>query len=423
MRLTDPHVSQSDGGPLTPASLSFDPFDADYLSNPYPLLASLRSSEPVFYSPNLKSWVVTRYETLRSILRDPRRFSARIASDPIKPLCPMARTIIQNSNFNVPPLLVNNDPPEHTRLRRFMAGPLNAARVQSLESGLRSSVSTLVDRMLSGKAPTDLVRALTWEVPALVLFELIGIPVSDMERVKGWASSRVVMTWGRPSDEEQIRLAQGAVEYYEYACELVKSKLANPADDYTSDLIRQRAGDDGKATLHEITVNIFNLLFAGHETTSNAAANMFLTLLSSPERWQEVCDGKNPIAKVVEESLRYDSPLHAWHRLAKEDVELDGQKIPAGSRLLIVMAAGNRDPEHFESPDEFCPGRSAGNQHLAFGMGIHSCLGAPLARQELAVMLETLSARAPTLRLVGGQKLEYTPNTSLRGFRELQVTW
>ena len=409
--------------PQTAAQSRFDPFDAAYQRDPYAVLAELRASSPTFYSHDLGTWVVTSDATVRAVLRDPARFSASIASDPLKPLCPAARSIIQNSSFDVPRLLVNNDPPEHTRLRRFMGAPLQPARLLALEPFVRDTVREHVSLMAEGPRPVDLVTALTWDVPALVLFKLIGIPPEDVAQVKAWASSRVVLTWGRPDDEEQVRLAAGAVDYYHYAQELVRRKASEPADDYTSDLIRLRDGDDSKATLHEITVQIFNLLFAGHETTSSAAVNMFLALLRHPESWQAVTRGEVGCTQVVEEALRFDPPVQGWRRLVKEDVELDGQKIAAGSRLLLMFSAANHDPQRFDRPDEFCPGRAGAQVNVTFGAGLHFCMGAPLARQELAVMLEAVASQLPGLRMVEDQPIEYTPNTALRGARSLLVTW
>jgi cytochrome P450 len=410
-------------GPVTPASDSFDPFDPAYVLDPYPILAELRKSEPVFFSPRIGSWVVTRFETVKAVLRDVQRYSAQIASDPLTPLCPHARAIIADSGFNVPPLLVNNDPPSHTRYRTFFGAPLQRERLQALRPFIQETVDGYVERMAAGDKPTDMVAGLTWDVPALVLFKLLGIPAQDVERVKNWASSRVVMTWGRPTEAEQIALSAGAVEYYRYAQALVQQKFENPTDDYLSDLIRLRNGDDAQATLHEIGAVAFNLLFAGHETTSSAAANMFKALLPDRGLWDKVCRGEQPLAQVVEEALRIDPPVQAWRRQAKEAVVLDGVSIPAGARLLLAFSAANHDPDQFPSPDTFTPGRRNALQQVSFGAGTHFCLGAPLARLELEVMLQAVAARLPGLALVPGQEFPYTPNTSFRALRRLMVTW
>lgn len=423
MRLLSTEASGHAAGPVTPASQSFDPFDPAYVHDPYPLLAQLQQAEPVFFSPAIGSWIVTRFDTVKQVLRDNVRYSARIASDPLTPLCPHARGVIAGSGFDVPPLLVNNDPPSHARYRAFFGAPLQRERLQALQPFIERTVEAHVRHLAAGPSPADLVAGLTWDVPALVLFELLGVPPEDVARVKHWASSRVVMTWGRPTEQEQVRLAGEAVEYYRYAMDLVQRKLREPGDDYLSDLLRLRAGDDAKATLHEIGAIAFNLLFAGHETTSSASANLFKAILPRRELWDAICRGTQAIAPVVEEGLRFDPPVQAWRRQAKEAVELDGVQLPAGARLLLVFAAANRDPAQFADPDDFVPGRRNAMQHVAFGTGAHFCLGAPLARQEVAAMVASLARHLPGLELVPDQDLPYTPNTSFRALRRLMVAW
>ena len=421
--LSNAAAAEGASGPVTEASGRFDPFAPDYLLDPYVLLAELRAREPVFFSPALGSFVVTRHETIRQVLRDAKRYSAMIVSDPLKPLCPHARAMIQQSGVDVPPMLVNNDPPSHTRYRDFFSAPMQRPRLMALQAFIDKTVQTYLDRLIESGSPADLVAGLTWDVPALVLFELLGIPQEDVAKVKQWAASRVVMTWGLPTDEEQIRLSAGAIDYFNYARELVQRKLKAPADDYVSELLRQRDGDDERMSLREISGTVFNLLFAGHETTSSAAINMFAALLESEALWDDICAGRTAPASVVEESLRMDPPVQGWRRQAREEVTLDGVTIPAGGRLLLMFAAGNRDPEVFDRPDQFDPQRDRLNQQLAFGHGLHFCLGAPLARLELERMLLLTAERIPQLRLVTGQSREYLPNTSFRVLKKLMVQW
>jgi cytochrome P450 len=264
---------------------------------------------------------------------------------------------------------------------------------------------------------------LTWDVPALVLFRLLGVPDEDVPNVKAYADSRVALLWGRPSEEEQTRLTQGALDFFRYTSALVQDRLASPRDDYPSDLIRQRDGDDSKATVRDIIAVTFNLLFAGHETTSSASANILNAVLKRPEIWRGIVNGSISVAKVVDEGMRFDPPVQAWRRQATEDVELEGVSIPAGSHILLAFAAANRDPEKFPDPDVFDPSRANAEQHMSFGMGAHFCLGAPLARMEIGAMIERLAQRLPNLRIADDSEPEYLPNTSFRGLRRLKVTW
>jgi len=423
LRPLSTEASSDTQGPRTEASDRFDPFEPSYVLDPYRTLAELRSSEPVFFAPAIGSWVVTRFDTVKAVLRDTERYSARIASDPLTPLCPHALAVIADSGFNVPPLLVNNDPPTHPHYRAFFGAPLQRERMQALKPFIQETIDGYLDRLLAGPNPADLVAGLTWDVPALVLFRLLGVPAADVQKVKDWASSRVVLTWGRPTEDEQVALCTGAVDYYHYAHALVQSKVHTLGDDYISDLIRARNGDDSQATLHEIAAICFNLLFAGHETTSSAAANLFKAVLADRALWSALCAGEQAPAPVIEESLRLDPPVQSWRRQAKEQVVLDGVTIPAGGRLLLMFAAANRDPAQFQDPDSLCPGRRNALQQVSFGAGAHFCLGAPLARLELQTMLERVTARLPGLQLVHGQDLPYTPNTSFRALRRLMVQW
>src|SRR3954471_17935882 len=176
MRLLSTDASSQAKGPITPASERFKPFDPSYVRDPYPTLNELRESEPVFFAPAIGSWVVTRFETVKAVLRDTQRFSAKIASDPLTPLCPHARGIIADAGFNVPPLLVNNDPPTHPHYRAFFGAPLTRERLLALKPFAERTVDTYIDRLLASPQPADLVAGLTWDVPALVLFQLLGIP-------------------------------------------------------------------------------------------------------------------------------------------------------------------------------------------------------------------------------------------------------
>jgi cytochrome P450 len=379
--------------------------------------------EPVFYAPSIDSWVVTRLETVRAVLRDASRFSAENASDPLTPLCPHARAIITASEFDVPALLVNNGSDSHSRHRRFFGEPLKPPALARLRPFIEQTVEAQIDAMEQQGSPADLASGLTWDVPALTLFKLLGIPDDDVPVVKNYADSRVLLLWGRPSEEEQIRLTEGALAFFRYTSRLVKDRLATPQDDYPSALIRARDGDDSRATIRDIIAVTFNLLFAGHETTSSASANILQAVLERPDIWKAIVKGECDLAKLVEEGLRFDPPVQAWRRLTREAVELDGVQIPAASRILLHFGAANRDPQRFEQPDAFCPHRTNARDHVAFGMGNHFCLGAPLARLEIETMIARLAARFPQLKLTDDQQPEYLPNTSFRGLRRLRVTW
>lgn len=423
MRLLAAEVTGSAPIETTAAGREFDPFAPDFVRDPYPALAALQAAEPIVYAPAIDSWIVTRYETVRAVLRDTGRFSPRIVSDPLVPLCPAARDVIAASEFDVPGLLVNNDTPSHPHCRKFFGEPLKPHRLASLRPFIEATVALQIDRMIAAGPPADLAKGLTWDVPALVLFRLLGIPDEDVPQVKEYADSRVVLLWGRPTEEDQIRLTRGALAFFRYTTELVHARLEHPQDDYPSDVLRQRNGDDSIATIRDVIAVTFNLLFAGHETTSSASANILSAVLSDEALWAGLVDGSVDVLKTVEEGLRFDPPVQAWRRLTKQDVVLEGVHIPAGSRLLLHFGAANRDPARFDHPELFDPLRSNAGQHTSFGIGAHFCLGATLARIEIETMIRQLAQRLPGLKRVPGGTPEYLPNTSFRGLRNLPVTW
>ncbi|MCB0012144.1 MAG: cytochrome P450, partial [Anaerolineales bacterium] len=201
------------------------------------------------------------------------------------------------------------------------------------------------------------------------------------------------------------------------------AKAANPTDDLTSDLIRLRAGDDAVLTLNEIASCMITLLVAGHETTTSQITNGLLHWLSQPGEWARLGQEPELIAAAVEEMLRFDPSVNAWRRLVRRPVTVAGVDLPAGANLLLMLNAANRDPAIFPEPDKIDVGRANLKEHLAFGYGIHYCVGAPLARLEMAILFEELTGRFPNLSLLPDQPIHYVPNISFRGPQKLMVRW
>jgi cytochrome P450 len=241
----------------------------------------------------------------------------------------------------------------------------------------------------SGRA--DLVRDLAWDLPALVIFRVLGIPDEDVARVKAGADSRLLLMWGRPDENEQIRLVQGMAAFWRYAETLVASRAEHRRDDFTSDLLLARDGDLPALNHQEVTRIVYELLFAGHETTTGLIGNALRRLLTERHAWEEICADSSLIPNAIEEVLRFDSSVIAWRRKTTEAVEIGGVPVPADANLLLLLA--------------------------------HYCLGAPLVRLEARIVLEELSARLPSLRLIPGQTLRFQPNTTFRGPLSLLVEW
>jgi cytochrome P450 len=400
----------------------FDPFRDPYLADPYPFFAEARVATPVFYSPDLDYWVVTRYHDIRQIFQTPKVFSAANTLAPLQPICPAAGHLLAEGGFRPVPTLTNSDPPGHTRVRRLANVAFTPRRVAAMEPFVRELTARFVEeRLSSGRA--DLVRDLAWDLPALVIFRVLGIPDEDVASVKAGAENRLLLMWGRPNEDEQVRLAQGMAAFWRYAETLVASRAEHPRDDFTSDLLLARDGDLPALNHQEVTTIVYALLFAGHETTTGLIGNAMRRLLAERHAWEEICRDPSLIPNAIEEALRFDSSVIAWRRKTTQAVEIGGVPVPADANLLLLLGSANRDPAVFEGPDRFDIHRENAKEHLSFGQGAHYCLGAPLARLEARVALEELSARLPSLRLVSGQTLRFQPNTSFRGPLELLVEW
>jgi cytochrome P450 len=400
----------------------FDPFHDPYLADPYPFFARARVATPVFYSPDLDYWVVTRYHDIRHIFQTPSLFSAVNTLAPLQPICPAAAHRLAEGGFRPVPTLTNSDPPGHSRVRRLANVAFSPRRVAAMEPFVRELTGRfLTERLSSGRA--DLVRDLAWELPALVIFRVLGIPDEDVPRVKAGAESRLLLMWGRPTEDQQVRLAQGMAAFWRYAEALVASRAERPRDDFTSDLLLARDGRLPALSHQEVTQIVYELLFAGHETTTGMIGNALRQLLSHRHAWEEICRDPSLIPNAVEEVLRLDSSVIAWRRRTTQAVQIGGVPVPADANLLLLLGSANRDPAVFKDPDRFDIRRQNAREHLSFGHGAHYCLGAPLARLEARVVLEELSARLPSLRLVPGQTLRFQPNTTFRGPLTLLVEW
>jgi len=408
--------------PVTGIGREFDPFVDPYLSDPYAFWIRARAAEPVFYSPELDYWVVTRYADIKAVFSDPKTFSASNAQTPITPLAPQVLEMLQTGGFKAKPVMSNADPPVHTRIRKFTWQAFTPKRIAQLEPEVRRLVSRFLDQ-IAGSHRVDLVRDMFYELPVLVLFIFLGMPEEDVARVKTWSRHRLMLTWGRLSAEQQMVEAKGLLEYWLYTETYVRSLLADPPDNYVGELIRASRENETELSIHEITNVVYGLLIAGHETTTTMSANAILQLLQHRDVWERLCTDPRAIPNVVEELLRFDSSVITWRRKTVQAVELAGVQLPEGANLLLALCSGNRDDAHFPEPERFDPARENAKTHLSFGFGIHYCLGAPLARLELRVILEELTRRMPSLRLASGQSWQFQPNTSFRGPAQLWVEW
>ena len=379
-----------------------------------------RSEDPGFYMEDIDYWAVMGYDDIKTVLGDKDRFSSEITLQPLRPVAPEVVEVFKERGFAPRPTLSNNENPNHAPVRRVAQAAFSPRRNKQLEPYIRQLVNEAVDGFEADKR-ADLVAQMVYELPALVLFRLLGIPDEDVSMIKMWADSRLVMSFGKPSLEEQLVAAGHMADYWDYCLDLVQQRIREPQDDLPSDMLALR--DEADIEVEDVNNVVFGLLLAGHETTTNMSANAILTLLQDPDGWSRIVADPGLIPNVVEECLRFRPSVVAWRRLALTDVELSGVKIAAGQRLLCYLPSGNRDEAYFDDGEIFDIERSNARAHVAFGFGRHFCLGAPLARFELAVILDELSRRLPGLRLAPDQDLMPVETVQFRGPQQLWVEW
>jgi cytochrome P450 len=419
---------QSDGAPAAgpgegstapvtcPVNDRFDPLSDEFLADPYPHLARLRESTPVFYASVLDRWVVTRYDEIEQVLQDPTTFSAAEAQRTLYPVCEDAGAVLRGAELV--PVLSNCDPPAHRRYRQVMARALSPRRMAVLGAAIGERSGALLETF-AGDGRADLVGRLFYPLPALTMFTLIGLPLEDADRIKEWGEDKIVVNWGRPSPAAQMRSALSMVAYWRYCLEFVRSRRMLPRDDLTSDLL----ANEEMLSDEEVASLIFAVSFAGHETTTSLLGNVMHQLLRRPKLWEEVCADRSLIDGAVEETLRYDTPVPAWRRITTRATTISGVRVPAGARLILSFGAGNRDPERFSDPECFDMRRADARRQISFGKGIHYCLGAALARLEARIVLDMLADRLAGLRLAQEESLRFSPNISFRGPLEMWVEW
>lgn len=408
--------------PIGEIGENFDPL------NPHTALeyyTRARSEQPVFYNPGLNMWVVTRYDDINEIERlvGTQKFTAKGALNLVKMPCPEALDVIVNAGIKVDNSIVDEDPPEHTVKRKILREYLHEDTINRFEPQIRNLVNRKLDALVK-RGECDLVTDYVFEIPAWVIFQLMNVPESDMERIREYAKGNGKFGFGIPTDEEQVEDAKGIAKYWEYAQAHVDNLIADPGDDIMSHYIRRLQEED--ASLYDIqdayTV-MLQLLFAGHETTTNTSGNAFRHLLENRDQWEMICNDPSLIPQAIDEVLRYATPVPHWRRTTTEDVTIQGVTVPAGETVMIALHSANHDEDVFEDPNKLDICRKNARHHLAFGKGRHRCLGEALARLEVRVILEELARRLPHVQLVDGQPWIYGENISHRGVENVKVTW
>ncbi|GAA5436355.1 cytochrome P450 [Deinococcus aquaticus] len=367
------------------------------LRDPFPWYDALREQSPVMRDPKSGLWMVFGYDDVQRTLSDWKAFS----SERGRPRGENAQTALSSS-------IISTDPPRHRQLRSLVEQAFTPRQVRALEP----RIAQLVDELLSpvqGAGRMDFIRDFAYPLPVIVIAEILGIPATDRDAFKRWSDAVVT---GDPS---------GSREMGAYFARLIEQRRADPGDDLISGLIAAQLDGEHLDT-QELLGFCILLLVAGNETTTNLLANTLLCWQDAPEAYDRVRADRTLLPGTIEESLRYRSPVQSMYRVAAQDVELGGQTIPEGSPVLAWIGSANRDPAQFPEPGTFDPARTP-NRHLAFGNGVHFCLGAPLARLEASVALNAVLDRLPDLRVALDASLDAIPSQIVYGVKALPVTF
>jgi cytochrome P450 len=401
--------------------MSLDLFAPDVLRDPYGLYSRLRSGDAAQFVADLGVWVVSRREDVRDVLADAATFSNALTIAPLMAVCPRAGQLLGSLTADAP--IAARDGLAHARARRALMAtfPSNARKAAAHEPAIRAIADDLIDAML-GRGEADLVRDFAWEFAVRVILGVVGVPGDAHERIKRWSDGRFAILWGQTSKAEQIRIARDTSAFWEYCLKLVDARVEEPQDDLVSALLAYRFERGSMLTQREVASLAFDVLSAGHETTSNMLSNGMLQLLAGGA-WAELVAEPARIADALEEILRYDTPTPGWLRVTARPAKVGDVEIPAGQRILVLLGSANRDETRWPDADRFDIGRADAREHLSFSIGRHFCVGAALARLEGRVALEALCERLPELELRAGYEPRYVPSVAFRMLESLPVAW
>ncbi len=402
----------------------YDLNSAEFLADPYPVYDQLRVNDPIHWSPVNSYWILTRYADIASLIHDERLSSNRIGAHAGR-MPDQLKAHFRPFFTAVSSWMLMIDPPDHTRLR----GLVSKAFTPHVVENMRAMVQKLVNEMLASAKETgrmDVIIDLANPLPALVIAEMLGVPGSDQKQFKTWSDDIAMALSGLDSarsKEELLELYEIAQKSFlllsGYFAEKVAELRQNPRENLLSALVQAEEQGD-RLTQDELFSNCVLLMLAGHETTTNLIGNGVLALIRNPDELERLKQKPELIGSAIEELLRYDSPVQKC-RVALADFPVDGQEIKQGQMVCFSFGAANRDPEYFASPHQLDLARQP-NRHLAFGHGLHYCVGAALARLEGQVALSTIFRTLPGLRL-NSDSLEWNRSLTLRGLKSLPVAF
>jgi cytochrome P450 len=403
--------------------VDFQPYDPAFAADPWPVYARLREHTPIFYSADLRMTLLTRYEDIRAVLLD-SRFGRTL--DHVTPRDEVDRRRraanwdrLPNYSRYVRVNLLETEGADHSRVRKLVAAALSPRRIRELRERVQSVVNDLFDRIVPA-GRMEFVSELAVPLPVHLISELLGWPEGERHRLRPWSADIVRLYEKDHTADDERRAETATTEFAAMLDALADERLAQPREDLISALVS--IVDDGeRLSRDELIATCMLLLNAGHEATVNAAGNGLLALLRHPAQLDRLRESPTLLTSAIEEVIRYDAPLHLFHRFALEDCEFHGVHFGKGDVAGLLYGCANRDPRAFERAGEFDIARNP-NRHLGFGTGAHFCLGAPLARLELEVLFGTLLARLPGVRIEGAPP-RHRPGLVFRGLESLRLRW
>jgi cytochrome P450 len=395
----------------------FQPFTNPQLDNPYSFYQRAREEEPLFYSPLLNGYVLTHYDDIIVVLKDPARFSSADTLSPIVEFAPQVFEVLKQG-FPLVRDLVNSDGEAHKRLRAPFMKVFAPEKIELMEDTIRTIAQRLVDTFIQD-GRVDIISKFAYPLPLEVILTMYGIPIDRMAEIKKWCYDIDALISSPLQPEKQVECAHSMVAIQHFVAGLIEERRHKPCGDFISNVITS------DLNMPELVRVLVGLIQAGHKTTSHAIANAVKHLLEHPQLWQKICHERSLIPSALEELLRYDAPIQAMSRTTTQEVELVGVKLPKGTRIFLMYGSANRDEAKYIDAGELDIERfqQTTPNHLGFGHGVHHCIGSNLARREGRIALEVLSEKLPNLRLCPNQEFTHIPTIISRGFTELFVEW
>ncbi len=390
--------------------IAYNPFDPSFLADPYPYYGPLLAGPPRRVAMGLPVTLVARYADVTAVLRNHKCFSSVIPQ----------HLVPQGSDpFGGAPTMPFSDPPVHTRLRRLVARDFSPRRIGELAPRIREITERLLDETGAG-GRFEAMAALANQLPVVIIAEMLGVPVHHHASFRRWSDAVASNSANAPGMPVEPALREAVTALREYFSREIDRRRAEPGDDLISALVAARDNTEALST-DELLAFVVLLLLAGNETTTNLIGNGLLALARNPAEYQRLRRDPGLIPSAVEEMLRYDSPVHTLMRFARQDIEVGGTRIETGAMVAVLFGAANRDPSQFPEPARFDVARKP-NDHVAFGEGIHFCIGAPLARLEARIVFEAIVERFATIALADpSQPLSYRGSFVTRGLLELPL--